>query len=354
MKTTIYVIGERGKTLLIYGLLRRFSLEGFKVAYFKPISMARTRLASGKYVDTDVIAIRDALELENAIEHISPVVISRSYLELGERIEDVKKSILESFKKVSEGKDIVIVEGYTPVEALTSINCSVIEIAKMLNAKIILVIDCRSRAVIDEIIDRAILYKCFIERLGGELYGVILNTVPIIYAERVKSLIIPYLEKFGIKVLGVIEERPRLVALTVKDIVEALNAEVLEGKDKLNSIVEDILVGAMSPEAALRWFRRAVNAAIVTGGDRTDLIMQALETKPSAIILTGNLYPSMGVLIKAKETGTPILLVPYDTFTTIEKLKEMQGIVTADSLKTRDKDLITIIEKEIKWKELLT
>jgi BioD-like phosphotransacetylase family protein len=110
----------------------------------------------------------------------------------------------------------------------------------------------------------------------------------------------------------------------------------------------------MSPEAALRWFRRAVNAAIVTGGDRTDLIMQALETKPSAIILTGNLYPSMGVLIKAKETGTPILLVPYDTFTTIEKLKEMQGIVTADSLKTRDKDLITIIEKEIKWKELLT
>ncbi|MEM2389091.1 MAG: phosphotransacetylase family protein [Ignisphaera sp.] len=349
----IYVVGERGKTILIYGLLRRFSLEGFKVAYFKPISMARMRVASGKYVDTDVIAIKDALNLENSIEHISPIVISRSYLELSERVDEVKNSILEGFKKVVEGKDIVIIEGYTPAEALTSINCNFVELAKLFGAKIVLVIDCRSRIVIDEIIDRTILYKCFIEKSGGELYGVILNTVPIVYTERVKSLIVPYLEKLGIKVLGVIEERPRLTALTVKDIVEALNAEVLEGKDRLNSMVEDILIGAMSPEAALRWFRRAVNAAIVTGGDRTDLIMQALETRPSVVILTGNLYPSIGVLVKARETGTPILLVPYDTFTTVERLKEMQGIITADSLKARDKDLITIIEKEIKWRELL-
>lgn len=350
---SIYVIGERGKTILIYGLLRRFSLEGFKVAYFKPISMARTRLASGKYIDTDVIAIKDALELENSIEDISPIVISRSYLELIDRIDDVKRSILESFRKVSEGKDVVVIEGYTPAEALTSINCNVVELAKAFDAKIVLVIDCRSRIVIDEIVDRVILYKCFIERFGGELYGILFNAVPIIYAERIRSLIVPYIEKLGIKVLGVIEERPRLTALTVRDIVEALNAEVLEGKDRLSSMVEDILVGAMSPEAALRWFRRAVNAAIVTGGDRTDLIMQALETKPSAIILTGNLYPAIGVLVKARETGTPVLLVPYDTFTTVEKLKEMQSIITADSLKARDKDLLSIIEKEVKWRELL-
>ncbi len=349
----IYFIGERGKTILIYGLLRRFSLEGFKVAYFKPISIARIRLASGKYVDTDVIAIKEALGLENSIEHISPVVISRGYLELGEHIDDVKASILESFKKISEGRDVVVVEGYTPAEALTSINCGVVELAKMFGAKIIFVIDCKSRAVIDEITDRIVLYRCFIEKLGGELYGVILNAVPIVYAERIRSLIVPHLESLGIKILGVIEERPRLLALTVKDIVEALGAEVLEGRDRLNTMVEDILVGAMGPEAAIRWFRRAVNAAIVTGGDRTDLIMQALETRASAIILTGNLYPSRGVLIRARETGTPILLVPYDTFTTVEKLREMQGIVTADSLKIRDKDLLAIIEKEVKWRELL-
>ncbi|MDW8084870.1 MAG: phosphotransacetylase family protein [Ignisphaera sp.] len=349
----IYLIGERGKTILIYGLLRKFSTEGFRVAYFKPISIARTRLASGKYVDTDVIAVKEALGLESPIEQISPIVVSRSYLELSERIDDVKNSILEAFKKVSEGKDIIIIEGYTPAEALASINCGAVDLAKMFGAKMVLVIDCRSRVIIDEIVDRTILYKCFIERSGGELHGVILNTVPIMYAERIRSLIVPQLEKLGIRVLGVIEERPRLIALTVRDIVEALNAEVLEGGDKLNSLVEDILIGAMSPEAAIRWFRRAVNAAIVTGGDRTDLIMQALETRPSTIILTGNLYPSIGVLIKARETGTPILLVPYDTFTTVEKLREMQGIITADSLRTRDRDLLTIIEKEVRWRELL-
>jgi BioD-like phosphotransacetylase family protein len=223
----------------------------------------------------------------------------------------------------------------------------------MFNAKTVFVLNAKDRDVVDEMVDKVILYNCYFEHYGAKIDGVIINNVPIYYSERVEDIIVPEIEKLGLRVYGVIRERVRLTAPTVSDVAEALNAEVLENRDKLSNIVEDIVVGAMAPVAALRWFRRAVNAAIVTGGDRADLIMTALETRPSVVVLTGGLFPDIGVLVKAREVGTPILLVPYDTYTTVEKLREVQSIVTPNSLKVKEAEILETIEKEVKWKELI-
>ena len=353
MAKTIYVLGERGKTALIYGLLKKLSQEGYRVGYFKPISKARYRLPSLKYVDPDVVAIKDALGLAEPLEVLSPVTITRGFIELRAEIDNVRKLIIDSFTRVSEGKDFVVVEGYPEPEILSSIGLPPTELAKAFNAKSILVVDVKSRDVVDEVLDRVYLHKCFFEYHNASLSGVILNNIPIYFAERVSDIIAPAIKSMGLEVYGAVTERPRLLAPTVRDIVEALNAEVLENKDKLSNIVEDVLVGAMTPSAALRWFRRAVNAAIVTGGDRTDLILAALESKPSVVILTGNLYPDVGVLIKAKEVGIPLLLVPYDTYTTVERLREVQSIVTADSLKLKEREILDVIEKEIDWRKIV-
>lgn len=353
MVKSLFIFGERGKTILIYGLLKRLAQEGYRVGYFKPISKARYRLPSLKYVDPDVIAIKDALNLQEPLETISPITITRNIVELRNELDNVKKILVDSFNKIAEGKDFVVIESYPTPEALSSVGLSIPELAKMFNAKPVLLVNVKDRDIVDEIIDKVFLYKCFLEHLNTPLSGVILNNIPIYYIERVNDVLIPIIKNMGLEVYGAVSERPRLLAPTVRDIVEALNAEVLENKDKLNNIVEEIVVGAMAPSAALRWFRRAVNAAIVTGGDRTDLILAALETKPSTIILTGNLYPDIGVLIKAKEVGVPLLLVPYDTYTTVEKLREVQAIVTADSLKSKEKEILEVIDKEIEWKKLL-
>jgi len=350
---TVLVIGERGKTLLIFGLLKKLSMNGLKVGYFKPIAKARYRLPSTKYIDPDAAAIKEALSLREPLEDLSPILVSRSYLELKEGVENVKKKIRESFERVSSDKDVVIVEGYSPPEAFTSLGLGATQIAEMLDAKTVYIADAKGREIVDEIVDRVNLYKCYFGYTEKRLDGVIINNVPVFYAKRIESLIAPEIEKNGVRIYGIVTERPRLIAPTVKDIVEALNAEVLEGKEYLNNMVEDILIGAMSPEAALRWLRRAINAAIITGGDRTDLIMQALGTKPSVVILTGNLYPTTGVLVKAREIGIPLLLVPYDTYTTVEKLREVQAIVTADSLKAKEKEILEVVDTEIKWRELL-
>jgi len=79
-----------------------------------------------------------------------------------------------------------------------------------------------------------------------------------------------------------------------------------------------MLVGAMSAEAALTYFRRRTNKAVITGGDRADIQLAALETSTSCLILTGNLYPSPVVLNRADELDVPLLLADMDTVSAID------------------------------------
>ncbi len=355
MVKSIYITGSGycGKTIIAYGLLRKLIDEGLKASYFKPISIARKRLSGGRYVDTDVIALKEALNLSEPVDVISPVVLGDRYIELRSRAKEVVEAVEECYRRIIDGKDAVVIESHGYPETLLSIRCSVPELAKLFNSKVIFVAGCRGIASIDRVVDKALLYEDFMEKHGYKIHGVLLNSVQPPFIERVRELLVPALEDAGIKVFGVISERRALLAPTARDIAEALGAEVLEGESFLDNIIEDVLIGAMSPENALRWFRRAVNAAIVTGGDRSDLILQAIETKPSVIILTGNLYPSIRVLIKAREAGVPILLVPYDTYTTIEKLSEAQSIITPASLKMRGSEIVDVIEKSVDWKSII-
>lgn len=353
MTKRILILGDKGKTLLIYGLLKRLSNEGFKVGYFKPLGKPKEKISSTKYLDTDARLIREALGLPEPPERINPIVVSRNILDMKGSVEVLKKAIIDNFNSICEGKDVVLIEGYHLPEAMSSIGLATPEIARILNAKPVLLVTARGEETIDEVADRVLLYKLFFEHWGSRLEGVILNGVPIYYYERVEDFVVPHLKELGLKVYGIIKERPKLLAPSVRDVVVALNAEVLENADKLDNVIEDIVIGAMTPMAALRWFRRAVNAAVITGGDRTDLIIAALETRPSTVILTGNLYPDIGVLIKAREVGVPLLLVPYDTYTTAVKLRELQMITTLDSLKSKEGEIVNMVDKEVEWRRLL-
>ena len=104
MAKSIYItgIGCCGKTVIAYGLLRKFKEEGLRVSYFKPISIARRKLPSGGFIDTDVIALRETLNLKETVETISPIVLSERYLELESKAEQIKVKIEQNFQKISK------------------------------------------------------------------------------------------------------------------------------------------------------------------------------------------------------------------------------------------------------------
>jgi|Deesub1362A_J573_1020465.scaffolds.fasta_scaffold00003_112 hypothetical protein len=345
MVKSVYVtgFGAPGKTIVVYGLMKLLSNKGYKVGYFKPVSRGLNKIGPNEWVDDDVLAIKEAMGLKEDHKTISPIVIRRRFLELIEDIENILKAIKSSYERLSRDKDIVFVESYLAPYYLYSIGLSGYTITKLLRSDVLFIIKDGEDAQVDEVI----FWKKEFEAKDIRTLGVIFNVVPIHLMERVKEFITPFLESRGISSFGMIPDKGEFMAPTLLDISSVLDAEVLEGEDYLDNLVEEILVGAMGAEAALKWLRRSKKPVIITGGDRTELLLTLLEVKPSGLVLTGNLYPALKVLTKAREKKVPILLVPYDTFATVERLRDIHGRITSYSLKKKEKLIMEAIEEGV-------
>jgi hypothetical protein len=161
--------------------------------------------------------------------------------------------------------------------------------------------------------------------LGKALGGLIINRVPPDAMTFVSELAVPYLERRGIPVLGVLPEVRGLAALTVAELVAALEARLLTEHYDPQAIVETLSIGAMTADAALRRFRKQTNKAVITSGDRADIQLAALETSTTCMVLTNNLRPSPLIVKQADEFNVALLLVPTNTLETVEAIERIFG-----------------------------
>ncbi len=154
-----------------------------------------------------------------------------------------------------------------------------------------------------------------------------LAAVPAGRLDFVQKQVAPFCQKRGIKVFATLPQDRLLMSTSVGEIVEALNGEVLCCGDRLDELVENLMVGAMSVDNALKFLRRKANKAVITGGDRPDLQLAALETNSKCLILTGNMHPSPIILGRAEELGVPMILAKQDTLTTVDIVESVFGKV---------------------------
>jgi len=92
--------------------------------------------------------------------------------------------------------------------------------------------------------------------------------------------------------------------------------------------------------------------AVILGGGRTDLAIAALDTGASLLVLTGGIYPHVQVLNKAEMTGTPILMVPHDTFTTVREFEKVSGHIKPENEK-KIEIAERLVEENVRWKAIL-
>jgi hypothetical protein len=142
-----------------------------------------------------------------------------------------------------------------------------------------------------------------------------------------ESTVRPFLERQGIPVLGMLPRNELLRSVSVRELVNQLKAEVLCRPDRLDLMVESLTIGAMNVNSALKYFCKRRNMAVVTGGDRADIQMAALETSTQCLILTGQLPPQPFILSRAEELEIPVLSVDLDTLTTVEIIDNAFGQV---------------------------
>ena len=310
-----------GKTALCLGVAQRMLRDGFSIGYMKPVSTTARRI-QGKVVDEDAEFVRETLGLTDAPETMAPVALTPELVEeilTGQCRMNFEQTLTTAYEKVSAGRDIVILEGGGSLREGYIVDLPTPRVSALLKAPELGIIRYQSNL---QVVDDALASQ---KRLGDSLLGVVINVVPKLHMEFVQEKVTKALAARGVKTLGVLPQDRLLMSISVGELTAVLNGQVLCCPDKQQELVEHLMVGAMSVDSALTYFRRKPNKAVITGGDRPDIQLAALETSTKCIILTGNIQPSPIILGRAEEVGVPVILVNYDTLSAVEIIERFFG-----------------------------
>jgi uncharacterized protein len=329
MKSLYITSVERysGKTATCLALGKHFMADGYQVGYIKPLSMQPFRLTDPKtgsfhIADEDAAFVKEILGLTQEPWELSPIVLTTEFLEQDLKTDltsELQEKVKQSYSAAIKGKDILLLEGGSTLREGYVIGLPNPTVAKLLDCQVLIVVRYRGEV---QTLDDILAAKFW---MGEALRGAIINRIPAEAMAFVTQSARPYLEKQGIPVFGSLPDSRGLSALTVNELIKVLDAEVLTKSTRPQALVENLTVGAMTADTALSRFRKVSNKAVITGGDRTDIQLAALETSTTCLVLTGNLRPSPLVVKQSEEFGVAVLLVRTNTMETIEAIDRVFG-----------------------------
>jgi len=317
--TALYVTSlaeGAGKTTVCAGLARHLLSIGQRVGFLKPVI---TKGAGGS--DSDALFIKQVLGLDEPADSICPVVGGQE--KAVERVE-------EAYAQVSRGKNVVIIEGVCDRSLVEALNARVI------------IVEGYSKEL-----SQARLNDSY-QGWGKYLLGVVLNKVPLRQLEYVRNKLASQFDMAGINVLGILPEDRVLLTLSVGELAERLQGEILNCAEKSEELVENLMLGAMTVDPGTEYFSRKANKAVVVRSERPDMQMAALEISMRCLILSGNAAPIQAVRYRAEDKGVPIIIVKNDTASTVAAI---EGALNNVKFNQRNKlpKLAEIMEKNFSF-----
>ncbi|MBN1423975.1 phosphotransacetylase family protein [Candidatus Fermentibacteria bacterium] len=330
MTKSLYVVStapHAGKSAICLALALALRDEGIAVGYMKPLGASLMRRDDG-YVDEDAYVAWNALGITEPWEYASPVLLTDDVRSapLAGPVEGLATKITQALARLSEGRDVVIMEGLGRTFDGQALGLSAPEVADLTGAAVLAVIGYRPDLDLDSILFARQVF-------GDRLIGIVIDGAPPRLVETATAKLASFLARHNLACCGVVASDPVLRSITVRELAEELGGEVLCAEDQLDELVETYMLGAMTGDAAYLFFQRKANKAVITGGDRSDVIMAALRTSTRCLILTGNLRPEVQVLSAAAEQGVPVILVTDDTLTTTERVERAISHVRLSSPK---------------------
>jgi BioD-like phosphotransacetylase family protein len=315
-----------GKTTISLGLLSALQRAYPRIGYIKPVGQRFVEIAEQK-IDEDTVLMDSVYQLNCPLVDMSPIAVepdfTRRYLEKSNRDALINK-IQAAFDRVAWEKDFVLCEGSGHAGVGAVFDLSNAQVAKILKAKVVIV----SRGGIGKPIDEVALNQALFEKEGVEIIGVIINKVIPGKIDYVADFARRGLKRKGLDLLGVIPHETILSSPSISSIQEELGAQLLNSDKELHNLVDDVVVGAMGVNNAMRYFRRGV--LLITPGDREDIILAAAASSGPAssarlagIVLTGSLPPSESVLAVIRELSFPVLLAREDSYEVASQVHDL-------------------------------
>ena len=314
-----------GKTSLIVGLARA---KDRNIGYLKPLG-DRLLYRKKRQWDYDASVMTGLFSLGENPEDMT-FGFEHAKLKFMYDEEGLKEKFAESVQAIG-ARDTVFIEGGRTINYGMSIGLDALSLARHADARLVVVVSGNDDLIVDDV---AFLTR-YLAGVGVTFDGVVVNKVRDV--RDFSETHLPVLREMGVNVRGILPFREELTWFSVGYLADKLFAKVLAGEGALTNVVKHIVVGAMSADAVLHAPVFAAEAKLViTSGDRSDMILAAIETGARAVVLTNNILPPALIVAKAAEHNVPLLLVHPDTFATAKQIDDMDPLLTAQDTARAD------------------
>ncbi|MEC8219249.1 MAG: AAA family ATPase, partial [Verrucomicrobiota bacterium] len=349
-KTTkrIFIAATRmndGKTTTSLALFSAIRSITERVGFIKPVGQRFVEV-EGRQVDEDSVLLNQIFNVQTPIHAMSPIAIhttfSREYLDNpSTNYANLIDKMCRAFDRAAFERDYIIIEGSGHAGVGSVFSLSNAEVAKRLNAKVIII----ARGGIGRPIDEIALNKAVFEAAGVQIIGAIINKVEPDKLEMVDKYCRIALEHMDIPLLGCIPHECKLTQPNLEQVVAETNGRWLNGKNSgSKNRIDKVIIGAMAAKGLVEHLVKGI--LIIAPGDREDIILSAIATDGlrsdkliAGIILTRNILPDPKLMEMIEKTSIPVIICGEDSYKVASKINNM-------TVKTQpsDEDKIPIIK----------
>ncbi len=329
----IYIAGtsqHSGKTLVSLGLVAALKDRGLNVRYMKPVGQ-RTVQVNGAHVDEDVVLINTVYDIDSDPVDSNPITIpsgfTAEFVRERRSREPLIDRILDSYRRLSEDSDVVIVEGTGHAGVGSIIGMGNAQVAAILGAGAMIV----TGGGLGRPIDEFALNRAMFDQEGCRVIGMVANKFLPEKIDELKPLLQDWLSLRDQRLLGVVPYAPILTELTMRQIASETDAEVIHGEKYLDRRISNCIIGAQHSHRLLQSLEPGTLAIIP--GDRDDLILAAISSEELSsetagtigICITGDVMPHHTVLRLIERSQAPVIAIRRGTYDVASEISDVVG-----------------------------
>ncbi len=332
MRKRIYVAATSqhvGKTTSTLGLVAAMKKAGVHVGYCKPVGQEFVDLKNLQ-VDKDAVLFAQYMDFKIESNVHSPVILGKgattAYLEHPENYQ-YRKDILEAAEELHTEYDMVIYEGTGHPGVGSVVDLSNAEVAKLINASVIMVVE----GGIGNTIDKLNLSLALFREANVPIIGVIINKVLPLKIDKVKRLVGKKLDQMGIPLLGCVPYDKTLSYPILSTVADAIQGKVIMYPEQLDRRVKDLLPGSLINQEE---HHSKENFLLIISYGRIEDAIKTLESDfedPAIVgialtVLHANkkreFSPEVLAFINSRKI--PVIITPLDTYGTVIKISQIE------------------------------
>ena len=318
-----------GKTTSTLGIAASFKKAGINTGYCKPVGQQHIEIGDS-VVDKDAVLFADLLKLDIQPHLHSPVIIGKGataiYLDNPGKY-DLSTSILSAAEDLTNTHDAVIFEGTGHPGVGSVANMSNAQVAKLLDAQVVMVVEGGIGSTIDKLNMSLALFR----EHGVPILGVIVNKVIPSKMDAVKNYVGKWLKANNLRLLGVVPYDNTLAYPLIWTISKSIDGTLEYYKEKGFNKVENILAGSLVEMDELA--KSSDNLLVVSSRvlDESIARIQEMSKKDgisdsplSGIVVTGEGHISDDSLAYIHEFNVPVIRTLLDTYGVVIKISKIE------------------------------